>query len=214
MARRPSIAFVGCGRAGGAIGLALKAAGFPVVAAWSRSRAGRQRVHRLLDVPVLSTPADVAHAADVTFVAVPDDVIGDVARELAPGVRKGRHVVHTSGGVSIEALASVREAGGRIGSLHPLQTLTGARKGADALKGAAVAVTSDDDDHGLLFRLARGWGGRPFVLPDEAKTAYHAAAVFSSNYLVTAIWAATTLLRDIGVTDPRTILAPLIEATI
>lgn len=214
MARKPTVAIVGCGRAGGAIGLALKASGYPVVAAWSRSRAGRQRAHRLLDVPVMSALHEIAAAGDITLVAVPDDAIADVASDLAPHVRKGRYVLHTAGGVSVDALGAVRSQGARVGCVHPLQTLPSARRGAEALRGAAVAVTCDAADRAALFRLARGWGGRPFPLPDASKTLYHAAAVFASNYLVTAIWAATTLMRAAGVADGERLLSPLAAATV
>jgi predicted short-subunit dehydrogenase-like oxidoreductase (DUF2520 family) len=122
--------------------------------------------------------------------------------------------VHTSGGVSIEALAPVRKAGGRIGSVHPLQTLPNAQTGAEALRGAAVAVTCSPENRNVLFRLARAWGGRPFLLPDEAKPVYHAAAVFASNYIVTSVWAAMELMRSVGVRDARPALAPLIESTV
>lgn len=213
MARRPTVSIIGCGRAGGAIGLALKEAGYPIAAAWSRSRTGRQRAHLLLEVPILTRPDEVARAADVTIVAVPDDAIAEVAVQLAPGVREDAYVIHTSGGVSVDALAPAAKAGARVGSVHPLQTLPGPRAGAEALRGAAVAVTCELRDRMFLFRLARAWGGRPFSLPDEAKALYHAAAVFASNYIVTSVWAATQLMRAAGVRNSIPLLAPLIETT-
>lgn len=214
MARRPTVSIVGCGRAGGAIGLALKAAGYRVAAVWSRSRAGRQRAHRLLEAPVLAQAEDVAHEGDITIIAVPDDAISAMAAQIAPGVRPDSHVVHTSGGVSIETLEPVRKAGGRTGSVHPLQTLPNARTGAESLRGAAVAVTCRPENRNFLFRIARAWGGRPFLLPDESKPLYHAAAVFASNYIVTSVWAAMELMRALGVRDARPVLAPLIESTV
>jgi predicted short-subunit dehydrogenase-like oxidoreductase (DUF2520 family) len=201
------------GKVGGAIGVALAGASYEITAAWSRSRAGRQRVHGLLDVPVLS-PEATAAAAEVVFLTVPDDAIAEMAERIAPHVGAGKFVVHTSGGTSIEALAPVREAGARIGSVHPLQTIPDARKGAEALAGAAVAITAADADRPPLARLARAWGGRPFDLPDEAKGVYHAAAVFASNYLVSAVWAASTLLESIGVGNPRQHLAPLVRTSV
>ena len=214
MAKRPSVAVVGCGRAGGSIALALDRAGYRIAALWSRSRAGRQRAHRLLDAPVLATPADAAHEADVTFVAVPDDAVAGVAAWVAEGVVPGRRVVHTSGSVSVEALAPAREAGARIGSVHPLQTLPDARRGADALVGAAVAVTCDPSDRRSLHRLVSAWGGRPFPLPDESKTLYHAAAVFASNYVVASLWAAAELLERAGVPNGNALLWPLVRQSV
>ena len=61
------------------------------------------------------------------------------------------------------------------------------------------------------MRLARAWGGRPFALADEAKRIYHAAAVFASNYVVTSIWAATTLFQSIGIRNAGELLGPLVR---
>ncbi len=213
MARKPTVSIVGAGRVGGAIGLALARAGYTITAAWSRSRSGRQRAHSLLDVPVLE-PADTAAAGDVVFLSVPDDALGEMAEQIAPAVHKGQFVVHTSGGMPVATLAPVKDAGARVGSLHPLQTVPDAQRGAEALQGAAVAVTSDNAERLALMRLARAWGGRPFVLADEDKRVYHAAAVFASNYVVSTIWAATTLLQSIGIRNAGDLLSPLVRATV
>jgi predicted short-subunit dehydrogenase-like oxidoreductase (DUF2520 family) len=209
----PTVSIVGAGRVGGAIGLALANAGYPITAAWSRSRGGRQRAHRLLDVPVLE-PAEVAAAADVVFLSVPDDAIVEMAEQIAPVVHKGQFVVHTSGGTSIDALSAVRDAGARIGCLHPLQTIPDAERGAEALNGSSVAVTCESAERLPLMRLARAWGGRPFVLADEAKRVYHAAAVFASNYVVSSIWAATTLMQSLGIRNAADILGPLVRGSV
>ncbi len=214
MARRPTVAIVGCGRAGGSIGLALARNGYEITAAWCKTRGGRQRTQRLLEVPVLPGIADVAAAADVIFVTVPDDAIGDVAVEVAAGIRAGKVAVHTSGRASVDALSAVEKADARAASLHPLQTLPDPTHGAEALDGAGVAVTCDPRDRPLLVRLARAWGGRPFNLSDEDKTLYHAAAVFASNYVATSVWSAFRLFERLGIPNARQLLAPLTESAV
>lgn len=213
MARKPTVSIVGTGRVGGAIGIALAEAGYTITAAWSRSRAGRQRAHQFLNAPILELEA-VAAAGELVIIAVPDNAIGRVASSIAPHLGRRCYVVHTSGGTSIDALAPAREAGARIGSLHPLQTIPDPKSGAEALKGAAVAVTSRVEDRPYLMRVARAWGGRPFVLEDDAKGLYHAAAVFASNYVVSSVWAATTLFKAAGVPNAAGLLEPLVRASV
>jgi predicted short-subunit dehydrogenase-like oxidoreductase (DUF2520 family) len=207
------VSVVGAGRVGSAIGVALSRAGYPITAAWSRSRAGRQRVHRLLDVPVLD-PAECVAAADITFVTVPDDAIIDIVELLAPAVRLNSYVIHTSGGTSISSLDAAKRAGAKTGCLHPLQTIPDATRGAEALEGASVAVTTDAENTNALMRIARAWGGKPFLLDDENKRVYHAAAVFASNYAVSTIWAATTLLSRAGIKNAGQLLGPLVRASV
>lgn len=211
MPRANTVSIVGAGRVGGAIGLALARAGYTISAAWSNSRAGRERAHQLLDAPILD-PDEACRAAEVVIVAVPDDAIESVAKLVAPGARRGKYVVHTSGGTSIEALRSVRDAGAHIGSLHPLMTVP--EPDPDALAGAAVAVTCETRERAALYRIARAWGGRPFILADEDKAMYHAAAVFASNYVVSSIWAANAIFKTIGVNNAQPLLAPLLRATL
>jgi predicted short-subunit dehydrogenase-like oxidoreductase (DUF2520 family) len=206
-----TVSVVGAGRVGGAIGLALARAGYQVTAAWSRSRGGRSRAHEILGAPILE-PEDVARAGDFVVVAVPDDAIVSVAKQIAPGVRRGKHVFHTSGGTSVEALKVVRDAGAHVASLHPLMTFPG--PDADALDGAAVAVTCEQRDRAAFYRIARAWGGRPFILDDDDKAAYHAAAVFASNYIVSSVWAANAIFKTIGVNNAQPLIAPLLKATL
>ncbi len=62
--------------------------------------------------------------------------------------------------------------------------------------------------------LARDAGARPFRLQEERKALYHAAAVISSNSLVTIEALAERLFREAGVEDPLAVMAPLIEGTV
>ena len=61
------------------------------------------------------------------------------------------------------------------------------RRTGDRTSRVHVAVGADDDE-GLFVveRLAEDLGSRPFRLPEEHRAIYHAAAVFASNYLVSA----------------------------
>jgi predicted short-subunit dehydrogenase-like oxidoreductase (DUF2520 family) len=209
--RANTVSVVGAGRVGGAIGLALARSGYSVTAAWSMSRAGRERAHALLDAPILE-PEEVCRAGDIVVLAVPDDAIREMAERIAPGARRGKLVFHTSGGTSVETLDAVREAGAHVGSLHPLMTVP--EPDPDAIAGAAVAVTCDGRDRAAFYRVARAWGGRPFMLDDDRKAVYHAAAVFASNYLVSSVWAANEIFRSIGVRNAQPLLTPLLRATL
>lgn len=214
MRKRPSVAIVGSGRAGGSIGLALQRAGYDITAAWSNSREGRQRAARLFDAPVLRDPGDAAAAADLAIVSVPDEAIEDIAVRCSANVRRGQYVVHTSGSRSVHALDPLEKRGARIGCLHPLQTLPDAERGADALDGAAVAVTCGASERAFLRRVASAWGGRPFDLSDDHKPTYHAAAVLASSIIVAVVGASEQLFKTVGLRAPREALAPVATAAL
>ena len=213
---RSTVAIVGAGRVGTALGVLLARAGYPVVAASGRE-ATRERLSRHLpDVP-LRAPGEAASAADVVVLGVPDDEIAGAAEELAAAgaFREGQLVAHLSGSASLEVLAAAREAGTRAISLHPLQTFPDVEAALERLPGSAIAVTAlDDEGYRLAEELATAVGASPFRIADEDKPLYHAAAVFSSNYLAVVEAIAERLFARAGLDDPLPRFAPLAEATL
>ncbi|MGH2738956.1 MAG: Rossmann-like and DUF2520 domain-containing protein [Actinomycetota bacterium] len=210
------LAIVGAGRVGTALAVHLAKAGHRIVAASGRD-GSRDRAQRfLMGVPFLP-PAEAVAAAEVVVLGVPDDRIAGVCADLAAreSFRRRQSVLHLSGSVSLEALASARVAGSRVLSLHPLQTFPDVESAVEWLPGSAIAVTAEDaKGYALGERLASDAGGRPFRLEDEKKPLYHAAAVFCSNYLTTVEGIAERLFREAGLDEPISMFAPLATATL
>jgi predicted short-subunit dehydrogenase-like oxidoreductase (DUF2520 family) len=104
---------------------------------------------------------------------------------------------------------------------HPLQTFSDPLIGAARFAGAAIAVTPSDPRPDspaatLGFALAQLLGGRPFLLPDDKRTLYHAAATFACNYLVTLEHHAQQLFAKAGLPeeDSLSLFLPLVRATL
>ena len=142
--------------------------------------------------------------AELVLLCVPDGAIADVARD----VPVGPWVAHLSGATPLAAL----EPHERRFSLHPLQTFTRER-GADQLDGAWAALTAESEEARAVGSwLAEVVGLHAFDLADDARTLYHAGAVFASNYVVTLHRAATLLFGAVGA--PPEALEPLLRRTI
>ncbi|HEX5948885.1 MAG TPA: Rossmann-like and DUF2520 domain-containing protein [Actinomycetota bacterium] len=210
------VAVVGAGRVGTALAVLLGGAGHRIVAASGREDS-RARVESWLPgVPYLP-PGEAARAAEVTLLAVPDDVVAGTCDGIAAagGFVEGAFVAHLSGAAPLLALGPARAAGAHVLSMHPLQTVPDVESGVERLPGASVAITAwDEPGFELGERLAADWGGMPFRLDEERKPLYHAAAVFCSNYLVVVEGLAELLFRAAGVADPVPAFAPLAEATL
>jgi len=139
--------------------------------------------------------------ADAVLLCVPDAQIANAAAAIAPGPLVG----HCSGATGLDVLAP-HEAFG----LHPLMTVT--RAGASfAGAGCAVAGTTPRALE-VASSVGRALGMRPFVIGDEDRVAYHAAASMASNFLVTLESAAARLAATAGV--ERTMLVPLVRAAV
>lgn len=179
-------------------------------------------------------------ACELVFLTVPDDAIEAVAGSLRG--RSGQAVVHCSGGLSLEPLATIATMGVRVGSFHPLQAFAQPvrpepveghdgqalrqaqherresvqQEVGDRLAGITYGLEGPEPLISTLEDLARDLGGRPIRLPPGSKALYHASAVLASNYLVTLAQQASDLWAHYGVPrdEALTALLPLIEGTV
>ena len=155
----PRIGFVGAGRVGTALGVALRRAGWPVTAVASRDPGRRDRFVGL--VPGAHGFAEgpaVLDEVDVVFVTVPDDAIAGVASQLR--LYSGQAIVHTSGVLPASVLAPAMAAGTEAGSFHPLVAFADLDAALAALPGATVAIEGDEPLMPLLGDLAGALGAR------------------------------------------------------
>jgi len=199
-----TLAFVGAGRAAGALAVAAAAAGHQVAAVASRDPTDATELAGRVGARAVPSALAAVRAAQVTFLTVPDAEVTAVASAVAASgaALRGRGVVHCSASLGVDALASLRVTGAAVGSLHPLQALAGAGS-APLLRGALMAIDADPVLRNPLHRLVRDLGGLPVALPAAARALYHAAAVLAGNAPLALLAAATEMLAAAGL-DPRT----------
>jgi predicted short-subunit dehydrogenase-like oxidoreductase (DUF2520 family) len=137
------------------------------------------------------------------ILCVPDAQIAAAAARIESGPLVG----HCSGATPLDVLA-----GHEAFALHPLMTVT-LRDGPGILNGAGAAIGGTTPRARRVAReLAQKLGLRPFLLADDQRAAYHAAASMASNFLVTLEAAAETIGAETGL--DRELLAPLVRATV
>jgi predicted short-subunit dehydrogenase-like oxidoreductase (DUF2520 family) len=184
----PSLRLIGPGRAGSAVALALDEAGWTVA-----DRLGRDD-----DVTT------AASGVDVVLIATPDAAIAGVAAAVAPGAAV---VVHLAGSLGLEVLEPYPVE--RRAAVHPLVALPSAEIGARRLRaGATFAVAG----HAVAAAIVADLGGRSFVVADEDRAAYHAAAVIASNHVVALLGQAERVAAAAGV--PLAAYLDLVRATV
>jgi predicted short-subunit dehydrogenase-like oxidoreductase (DUF2520 family) len=211
----PRLGFIGAGTLARALALALSRCGYHVTAVSSRRLSSAEELAATVESCLAAANGQaVTDAADIIFIATPDDVITTVADQIE--WPKGKSVVHCSGADTTQALASARASGATVGVFHPLQTFAGAEPAVNNLPGTTFALEAEEPLLGLLKEMAAALGGYAIELKTKDKVVYHAAAVIACNYLVTMVKQATDLWRTFGVPPEQAVraLLPLLKGTV
>jgi predicted short-subunit dehydrogenase-like oxidoreductase (DUF2520 family) len=206
-----TVAVVGPGRAGSAIGMALVTRGWQVTRVAGRARDAESVVaaaRRFGAEP--ATTRDVGAGARLVVIATPDTAISEIAADAAPGLEPGTLVIHLSGALGVEALAALAELRPDvlIGALHPLQTFPSPEAGAARLAGSWAAVAGPP----AVAELAGQLDMLAFTVAAEDRVAYHAAATVASNHLVALLGQVERIAATVGV--PLAAFEPLVRATV
>jgi predicted short-subunit dehydrogenase-like oxidoreductase (DUF2520 family) len=207
---------IGAGRVGAVLAAALGRAGHRVAAVAAVSDASRRRAESLLAHAEVLPVDEVAAAAQLLLLAIPDDdlplLVGGLA--AAHAVRPGTLVAHTSGAHGVAVLQPLVEAGALPMALHPVMTFTGTEVDLQRLDGASFGVTAPDELRPAAEALVIEMGGEPVWIPEQLRALYHAGLAFGSNNLVTVVTQAADLLAQAGVEVPQRMLGPLLGAAL
>lgn len=128
----------------------------------------------LLDFNKITDNWSALAEADLYIIAVSDDAISTVSEQIP---YKNKLVVHTSGGISLEAIAS----NNRKGVFYPLQTFS--KNKAVNFKIIPICLESQNaTDFQLLQKVAQTISDSVFAINSEQRKALHLAAVFVNNF--------------------------------
>ena len=195
-----TIAIVGAGRVGRALGLRLRRLNWEIGAVVTRSKTTAQRAVRAIGKgrPQAKLARNILEA-DAVIIATPDDEILRVARHLAQMGReewRGKVVLHTSGALDSSALSPLASWGAATGSMHPMQTFAG--RSAPPLEGIVFTIEGNHRAQSVARRIARGLGGIAVAIRGNAKPVYHAGGTFAAGNALALIEAAVRLLMRAG----------------
>jgi predicted short-subunit dehydrogenase-like oxidoreductase (DUF2520 family) len=206
-------AVIGPGRVGTALGMALAAAGYRVEAVAGRGAdAIAAFAARVPGAQVAADPAAACAGMELIVLAVPDDALEGVVRDLAvaDAVSGGARVVHVAGGRGTDVLELLRLAGAAVAAIHPAQTFPDPDRGFASLPGTTWAVTAGPADLGWASVLVTDLRGTPVPIAETNRTLYHAGLAVGANATTSVVTMARDLLLGAGVRDPNAFLGPLV----
>jgi predicted short-subunit dehydrogenase-like oxidoreductase (DUF2520 family) len=214
------VTLVGAGALGTALARTLHDAGYKFRCIINRTRTGAERLAATLgNVKASDSLADIPLDTNLLLLAVNDSSLADVAHSLSFSKLGFSRltVVHFSGALTTDVLAPLAAKEAITIALHPFQTFDAPEKSVgNPFKCYFGLQAGELEGVELGKRLAHDLGGRVMVVPKEAKTLYHASAVFASNYLVTLTSIASEILAALGLThkDAIKVFEPIMLQTI
>jgi predicted short-subunit dehydrogenase-like oxidoreductase (DUF2520 family) len=201
--QKPTIAIIGPGRAGSALARTLKTSGYAIAAIGGRNPDNVRNLAIELGARSCESPATTIDLADLTILAVPDDVILPLSADLADSLcsAAGKSAVHLSGAQDRSPLEPLAQIGLRTAVFHPLQTFRRGPQAAENVAGTYFGIDADPPLRDQLVAMATDLQGHPFDLAGVDRALYHAAAVFAANYPVALLAEAAALAQQAGLSE-------------
>ena len=213
-----TVAIIGVGRVGGALALSLPAEKYRVTGLVSREWTDEVvALAERLEHARLLPPDDLGEGlrTDILFFTPQDTELRNAIAEYRGWVVNGT-VFHTSGSTPSSVLEPLREGGNRIGSLHPLVSISRPELGPERFPGSYMCVEGDPEAVEIGRQIVHDLDGKPFCIETKFKTLYHAAAVTACGHLVALFDAAVEMMTDCGLSREQSteILLPLVTSTV
>lgn len=206
---------IGAGKVGRVLGRLFAGSGaFTVQDVLTRSSGSALDAVRFIGAGHARTELSKMRDAGCWMLAVSDDQIAPVCAQLAAGRDlTGSVVFHCSGAKSSDALRAA--IGAHAASVHPIRSFADPEHVAAHFGGTFCGIEGDSAALGLITPALESIGARAVPIDAAAKTVYHAASVFASNYLVTVLDAALRSYQAAGIPEAvaRALAAPLATET-
>jgi predicted short-subunit dehydrogenase-like oxidoreductase (DUF2520 family) len=172
-----SVSFIGAGNVAWHLAPALDNTGYAVREVFSRKEKHAYALAEKLYEASATTELDFSESVSKIFIlAVPDDAITEVCRELV--LPPDSILVHTSGSQPLSLISGLTP---HSGVFYPLQTFTKARK-VDFQDIPFFVESEDPATEKVLLAMAKTLSNKVVRISSEDRKALHVAAVFASNF--------------------------------
>jgi predicted short-subunit dehydrogenase-like oxidoreductase (DUF2520 family) len=208
----PTLNLIGAGHLGRALGRVFAASGvFTIQDVLTRSGQSAETAVGFIGAGRAVAASAELRPADVVMLAVSDDQIESACAALQ--LAAGTVLFHCSGAKSSAALGA---SGALKASVHPIRSFADPDTVAANFAGTFCGIEGDPQALAVLRPAFEAVGAHCVAIDAAAKTLYHAAAVFASNYLVTVMDAAVRAYQGAGIDEAtaRQLAGPLATETL
>ncbi|MBK4734512.1 Rossmann-like and DUF2520 domain-containing protein [Noviherbaspirillum pedocola] len=218
-AGRKTLAIIGAGHLGRTMGRLWHDAGLLRIGdVVTRSDASAEEAAAFIGAGRPVSAIEKLAKADLFLLATPDGALPSTCAALAAHGAFGPDsvVFHCSGALTSSALDAARVVGAQTASIHPIRSFAQPEQVLQNFAGTWCGIEGDEVALAVIAPLFERLGAKLVSIRPEAKTLYHAAAVFASNYLVTLGDAALAAYAGAGIAreDALQLIAPLMQNTL
>ena len=201
-----AITLIGSGKAATALGRSLAEAGHHIIQVWSKNESRAAELAAMLRAEPIADLYKLNLDADIYIVAVKDDAIEDIARQINVG---DKIIAHTSGIKSSELL---KDAGSNYGIFYPFVSMTKETQ-VDFKKALMMIEGSNEETKEQLLLLARSISDNVKAVDESQRQTLHLAAVFANNFTNHIYALAEKILVEKGLSldDLRPLIASHIQ---
>ena len=221
------ISIIGAGRVGSTLAYLfnnIKNQDIKINCVASRTQQTLKKVENFLgpeseDILFTTDLGQAAADSNCIFLATPDDAIERITGNIFDGMEDcgEKYVIHFSGSKSLKALNKAKEAGAKVGCMHPIKSFASPEEAVKTIKGTVFGITySQQSVKKLIVFFVELMEGSFIEVSDKTKPMYHAACCVASNYLVALMDYAVAINQKIGINphDSVKALMGLVEGTL
>ncbi len=208
MSRALRIDFIGAGNLAWNLAPALENAGASVRNIYSRNPDNAKKLANKLYEGQVKLDLDFSETnTDIILIAIADDAIEDVAKEII--LSDDIIIAHTSGSIALSTLGYL--ATPNVGVFYPLQTFT--KNQQVNFEDIPVLIEGDNKQTtNRLSELAKTLTGNVSVISSSQRQQLHLAAVFSNNFTNWMLTQSEEILQTANL--DLSIMKPLLEQSI
>jgi predicted short-subunit dehydrogenase-like oxidoreductase (DUF2520 family) len=195
---------IGTGNVATALGRAVQKSGHQLTGVLGRDPAKASGLAKKLNCIFFTSANKIPVSSDVYLIAIKDDAIADVIKDLPPV--KGI-VAHTSGASPMNLLDKFANRG----VCYPVETIT--MRNPRSFKKVPVCVEgSDEKTFRKLMLLANSISNEIYALDSHQRATLHVAAVFANNFTNYLFGIAADILNRDHL--PASLLKTLAQSTV
>jgi len=187
-----TVSFIGAGNLAWHLAQALDNTDFAVREVYSRTPAHASAlVSNLYSAEVMTTPDFSNSPSRIFIMAVTDDAIEDLARELT--LPPDSILVHTSGSQPLSVLGYAPTP--HIGVFYPLQTFSKSKR-VDFSEVPFFIESENSETEKVLMAMGKAISKKVFKIKSTDRKALHVAAVFASNFTNHMLYIAQQVMKE------------------